>query len=112
MLRQAGPDGFRGRDAATPPRTSRGTPKRKQPSRWAVRRAQKQQRQERDEQEKIDAILAKVSAHGMNSLTWLEKRTSSAPPNANERPTPSAKPNTAAARGDGITSLAHGVAHA
>ena len=26
-------------------------------------------------QASIDAILAKVSAQGMNSLTWLEKRT-------------------------------------
>jgi len=28
----------------------------------------------RREQAHIDAILAKVSAHGMQSLTWLEKR--------------------------------------
>ena len=35
---------------------------------------------ERAEQQKIDAILAKVSAHGMNSLTWLEKRPSARPP--------------------------------
>ena len=44
-------------------------------SRWAVRRAAKKQQQEREEQENIDAILAKVSASGMNSLTWWEKRT-------------------------------------
>jgi predicted lipid-binding transport protein (Tim44 family) len=51
------------------------TPKRKPPSRWAVRRAEKQQRQERDEQASIDAILAKVSAQGMNSLSRGERKT-------------------------------------
>jgi Zn-dependent protease len=74
MLKQAGPDEFEAESlyaAAYEPLT----PKRKQPSRWAVRRAEKQQRQEREEQENIDAILAKVSASGMNSLTWFEKRT-------------------------------------
>ena len=30
---------------------------------------------ERSDRQKIDDILAKVSAHGMSSLTWLEKRT-------------------------------------
>lgn len=43
--------------------------------RRAAKRAQKLARQERAEQEKIDRILAKVSAHGMNSLSWFEKRT-------------------------------------
>jgi Zn-dependent protease len=40
---------------------------------WFARRAATLE-EERAEQQKIDAILAKVSAHGMNSLTWLEKR--------------------------------------
>jgi hypothetical protein len=40
----------------------------------AIRKAQKMERQAAVEQEQIDAILAKVSAQGMNSLTWLEKR--------------------------------------
>lgn len=40
---------------------------------WFARRAASLE-EERAEQQKIDAILAKVSAHGMNSLTWLEKR--------------------------------------
>jgi hypothetical protein len=74
MLKQAGPDDFEAETlyaAAYEPLT----PKRKKVSRWAVRRAQKQQRQAREEQENIDAILAKVSAKGMNSLTWFEKRT-------------------------------------
>jgi Zn-dependent protease len=30
--------------------------------------------EERAEQDRIDSILAKVSAQGMNSLTWMEKR--------------------------------------
>jgi stage IV sporulation protein FB len=74
MLKQAGPEEFEAETlyaAAYEPLT----PKRKQPSRWAVRRAAKKQQQEREEQENIDAILAKVSASGMNSLTWWEKRT-------------------------------------
>jgi stage IV sporulation protein FB len=74
MLRQVGPAEFEEESlyaAAYEPLT----PKRKKPSRWAARRAEKQQRAERDEQASIDAILAKVSAQGMNSLTWLEKRT-------------------------------------
>lgn len=50
-------------------------PKRKKKlSRRAVRRLRKQAQREEDEQAQIDAILAKVSAHGMNSLTWLERR--------------------------------------
>jgi len=51
------------------------TPRRKQASRWAQRRAAKAAQAERDEQQSIDAILAKVSAHGMHSLSWWEKRT-------------------------------------
>jgi Zn-dependent protease len=43
--------------------------------RWAAKRARKQAQAEQDEQAKIDAILAKVSAHGMHSLNWWEKRT-------------------------------------
>jgi Zn-dependent protease len=74
MLKQAGPDDFESESlyaAAYEPLT----PKRKKVSRWAARRAEKQQRQAREEQASIDAILAKVSAKGMNSLTWFEKRT-------------------------------------
>jgi hypothetical protein len=39
-----------------------------------IRRAQKLEREAEAEQDQIDAILAKVSAHGMQSLTWWEKR--------------------------------------
>jgi Zn-dependent protease len=44
------------------------------PSARAARKAEKLERQAAAEQEQIDAILAKVSAHGMQSLTWREKR--------------------------------------
>jgi stage IV sporulation protein FB len=40
----------------------------------AAKRAQREVKEEQLEKVKIDAILAKVSAHGMQSLTWLEKR--------------------------------------
>ncbi len=40
---------------------------------WFARRAASLE-EERAEQNKIDSILAKVSAKGMNSLTWSEKR--------------------------------------
>lgn len=43
-------------------------------SRRAARRLKRRQQQEEAEQAQIDAILAKVSAHGMHSLTWLERR--------------------------------------
>lgn len=43
-------------------------------SRRTIRRLRKQQQAEVAEQERIDAILAKVSAHGMHSLAWSEKR--------------------------------------
>jgi Zn-dependent protease len=48
--------------------------RRRRPSRWAARRALKLARAERVEQQRIDQILAKVSAQGMHSLTWLERR--------------------------------------
>lgn len=40
----------------------------------AAKRLAKLKQDEVDEQERIDAILAKVSAQGMQSLTWMEKR--------------------------------------
>src|SRR5262249_36313887 len=44
------------------------------PMRRDATRARKIAAEERAERQRIDAILAKVSAHGMHSLTWLEKR--------------------------------------
>jgi Zn-dependent protease len=43
-------------------------------SRRAVVRARRDAHKKQAEQAKIDEILAKVSSHGMNSLTWVEKR--------------------------------------
>jgi stage IV sporulation protein FB len=43
--------------------------------RWAQSGANRAAAKRKREEEKIDAILAKVSAHGMHSLTWWEKRT-------------------------------------
>lgn len=43
-------------------------------SRRAVKRLRKQAQAEEAEQAHLDAILAKVSAHGMQSLTWRERR--------------------------------------
>jgi hypothetical protein len=54
--------------ASDPPRKKRGGMR-------AVKRAQRLREQERAEQAKVDAILEKVSNHGMHSLTWWEKRT-------------------------------------
>ena len=52
--------------------------KRSKLSRWSIRRATKKARrlamEARREQAHIDAILAKVSANGMQSLSWSEKR--------------------------------------
>lgn len=48
--------------------------KHKKLSRRAVRRLRRQAQAEEQEQAQIDAILAKVSAHGMHSLTWRERR--------------------------------------
>jgi Zn-dependent protease len=50
------------------------TKKSKKLSRRAKRRLRKQAEREENEQSRIDAILAKVSAKGMQSLTWLERR--------------------------------------
>jgi Zn-dependent protease len=43
-------------------------------SRWTKRRLRKQADAEENEQSRIDAILSKVSARGMQSLTWSERR--------------------------------------
>lgn len=49
-------------------------PRPKRLSRRGAKRAIKLAKAERAERERIDQILAKVSAHGMHSLTWLERR--------------------------------------
>jgi hypothetical protein len=40
-----------------------------------LKKAKRREEEERAEREQVDQILAKVSANGMNSLTWWEKRT-------------------------------------
>ncbi len=52
------------------------TPKRhrRRISQRAINKARKLAQAARLEQERIDQILAKVSAHGMPSLTWSERR--------------------------------------
>jgi len=79
MLKQLGPDGFEETmeyaasfrpaedDAAAPTR-------RRRLSRRAILKARRRAANEQAELARIDTILAKVSAHGMNSLTWLERR--------------------------------------
>jgi hypothetical protein len=47
---------------------------RKRMSRRAINRTRKLVAQEKAERERIDGILSKVSALGMQSLTWLERR--------------------------------------
>lgn len=49
-------------------------PKHRKLNKRRFKRAQKREAEERDEQDRVDQILAKVSAHGMNSLTFWEKR--------------------------------------
>jgi hypothetical protein len=57
------------------PRTSSSKLKRRRKvSRRLIKKARKKAEQAMLEQQRIDAILAKVSAHGMVSLTWLERR--------------------------------------
>jgi Zn-dependent protease len=79
MMRAEGPWGFTDED--TPDYSASlyaAEPKRRQRSKlfgkWAATRARKQLKQAQSEQARIDAILAKVSARGMHSLTWFEKR--------------------------------------
>jgi Zn-dependent protease len=50
-------------------------PRRRRLARRVIRKARKISQQEKAARDRIDAILAKVSARGMNSLTWLERRT-------------------------------------
>lgn len=49
-------------------------PRRRRLTRRVIRKARKISQQEKALRDRIDAILAKVSAGGMNSLTWTERR--------------------------------------
>ncbi len=48
--------------------------RRRRLSKRSIRRARRLIRREEADQAKLDAVLAKVSARGMASLTWLERR--------------------------------------
>lgn len=78
QLQAAGPYAFDDRadqiDLSAAYDTDPGRTRPKPQGKWASRRAAKAVEDERDEQVKIDAILSKVSAQGMQSLTWSEKR--------------------------------------
>jgi Zn-dependent protease len=78
MLQAEGPWGFQEEDgvdySASLFNKDPDTPRRKDLSKRVLRRAQKREAAEAAEQVHVDAILAKVSAHGMHSLTWWEKR--------------------------------------
>jgi Zn-dependent protease len=77
MLKQAGPWGFSDEDlsAADASGFDREARKQAKAREASAKRREKLMQQDRAEQQKIDRILAKVSASGMQSLTWLEKRT-------------------------------------
>jgi len=70
MLKEMGPAGLQDAveySAAHRERSPRA-------SRRAIRRARREAARERAQQQRIDAILEKVSAHGMQSLSWWERR--------------------------------------
>jgi hypothetical protein len=50
-------------------------PPRRRVSKRVIRMARKQARQEIVERQRLDAILAKVSARGLRGLSWRERRT-------------------------------------
>jgi uncharacterized protein DUF6576 len=77
MLREAGPDGMSDFDdySASFRSSSMDRPRTRRLSRRSIKKAQKRAAAEQAEQARIDEILDKVSAHGMQSLTWWEKRT-------------------------------------
>ncbi len=75
MLKQMGPYGLEedGIDYSSSLRSD--APHRHRLSRRVIRKARRRAAEEQAEQGRIDDILAKVSAHGMHSLTWWERRT-------------------------------------
>ncbi len=81
MLRTEGPWAFQNEDSVDYGADLQASlrPERKRKpglmSKLAASRRAKAAREEASEQRQIDAILAKVSQHGMHSLSWMEKRT-------------------------------------
>ncbi len=77
MTRAEGPSDFEDYSANISYASENVARRRKQGKlgRWKANRIRREARLLAQEQEKIDAILAKVSSQGMNSLTWSERRT-------------------------------------
>jgi membrane-associated protease RseP (regulator of RpoE activity) len=77
MTRAEGPSDFEDYSANLSYASENVARRRKQGKlgRWKANRIRREARLLAQEQEKIDAILAKVSSQGMNSLTWSERRT-------------------------------------
>jgi Zn-dependent protease len=76
-LREAGPEDWRDSIdySASIYAAREPAPRKHRFSRRALRKARRIALREKAERDRIDAILAKVSAHGMNSLTWTQRRT-------------------------------------
>ncbi len=78
MMRAEGPWAFQEEDSmdysASLFNNAPEHPKHKRLNKRLLKRAQKREAEELVEQERVDEILAKVSAHGMQSLTWRERR--------------------------------------
>jgi len=76
LLRENGPDDWRDAIDFSASLYPQPEPRRrKHLSRHVIRKARRIAQQEKFLRDRIDAILAKVSAHGMTSLTWVERRT-------------------------------------
>ena len=76
MLKEFGPEGMlEGMDYSAIATSADPERHRRKLSKRAIRRIRRRAAAEQAEQERIDQILAKVSAHGMGSLTWWERRT-------------------------------------
>ena len=75
LLRDTGPHGLTDDVDYSSSLRMDDQPRRRKLSRRSIKRAQKRAAAEQAEQARIDEILDKVSAHGMQSLTWWEKRT-------------------------------------
>lgn len=77
MMRAEGPWAFAEEDSVDYSASLFNAPaehKHKKLNKRLLKRAQQREAEELAEQERVDAILAKVSAHGMQSLSWWEKR--------------------------------------
>jgi stage IV sporulation protein FB len=77
LLRESGPEDWRDSVdyGAALFNATEDKPKRRRVSRRALNRARRIAAQEKAARDQIDSILAKVSAKGMVSLTWRERRT-------------------------------------